>query len=146
VLKRSAVEARDLTAEPELGNARPFQFRLRTLFIVITAIAVLLSVWKVLGLWMDYLEGPISERGFEKIEIGMRLEEVQAILGLGEHISAEHVTQAPGSPDAKRRGNLDLVIDGNEFYRWADATRNRRIEVGTRNGRVCDKFYWEPSL
>ena len=126
--------------------AKPFQFRLRTLFIVIAAVAFLLSMWQVLGLWLDYIEGPISERGFKKIAIGMRLDKVEAILGPGEQIPAEHVTQIPGSPYAKRKGNLDLVIDGDQFFSWYNPEYGRRIEVGVRNGKVCDKFYWEPSL
>lgn len=138
--------AHESNLEPGLGCKRPFQFRLRTLLIIMTAFAVLLSMWSTLWLWVDYVEGPISERGFKKIEIGMDLDMVEAILGPGEQIPAGSVTQAPGSPDARRRGNLDLVVDGDQFFRWENAKYGRRIELGIRDGKVCDKFYWEPSL
>jgi hypothetical protein len=134
------------TTKPKKESARPFQFRLRTLFIVTAALAVLLSAWKTLDLWVDYVEGPISSRGFSRIKIGMSLDEVEAILGPGEQISLEHVTQIPGSPYAKRKGNLDLVVEGDEFFRWHNSKCGMEIQLGLRDGRVCDKWYWEPSL
>jgi hypothetical protein len=142
----SSVTASDSTSETVLSDARPFQFRLRTLFIVIAAVAVLLSMWKVFGLWMDEWKGPISERGFAKIEIGMTLDEVEAILGPGKQISVADVTAVPGAPDAERKGDLYLRLDGDQFFRWKETETGTEILVGVRNGKVCDRDYWASSL
>ena len=125
---------------------KPFQFRLRTLFYIVTGFAVLLSSCNVLDWWDGYCQGPISARGFNKVTIGMTLAEVEKILGPGQQIPVEYVVQAPGAPNAMRKGNLDLVIDGDVFFQWTHKKYTRLIQLGMRDGKVCDKFIYEPSL
>jgi len=123
-----------------LQEKKPFQFRLRTLFVGTAVLAALLTLCSLLIDWIS-VKGPVSYRGFKKIKIGMDLESVEAILGPGCPIPAEWVTRIPGSPFAKRKGNLDLVIDGEQFYLWENEEYDSRIELGFRDGKVCDVFY-----
>lgn len=117
------------------SDGTQFQFRLRTLLLVVTGFAILLSAWTSLGLLLDYWEGPISERGLAKIKIGMTLAEAEAILGPG--VQAERPLEEQG------RG---LVIHGDHFYRWSNFKCGQEIYLAFKNGKVCDKYYWEPSL
>jgi hypothetical protein len=134
-------------SDPEAVQGKsPLQFRLRTIFLLIAACAALLSTWTLLAQLLDHLEGPISRRTFKKITLGMSLDEVEAILGPGRQIPVGSVTRGRGSPSARETWNLDLVIDGDQFFEWRDDEHGKRIELGMRDGKVCDKFFWEPCL
>ena len=121
--------------QPAESPAHPFQFSLRTLLLVVTGFVLLLSAGKLVGLLLDYLEGPISERGLAKIKVGMILDEVEAILGPG--------TKAEQPPEEQGRGP---VIHGDHFYRWESCKSGQEIYLAFKNGKVYEKWYWEPSL
>jgi hypothetical protein len=37
------------------------------------------------------------------------------------------------------------VVEGEQFYLWNGDT-NLEVWVGLRDGKVCDKWFWAPSL
>ena len=133
----------NLAPEP-LKHRKPFQFRLRTLLLVVTGFAVLLSLCSTVGVLLDYLDGPISESNFNKVKIGMSLREVESILGPGKQIQADQVMRISRSPDAQGNWNFHLVVDGDLFYEWDQG--DRAIELGTKHGKVCDKWYGASGL
>jgi hypothetical protein len=80
--------------------------------------------------------GVISECNYGKIRLGMTVSEAEAILGSGRELEGEYVPRTHTGP----------VISGDRFFKWEDGTTARAVWVGIRSGRVCDKWYWEPSL
>ncbi len=80
--------------------------------------------------------GVISECNFEKIRLGMTVSEAEAILGSGQELEGKYVPYTDTGP----------VINGDRFFKWEGGTTARAVWVGIRNGRICDKWYWEPSF
>jgi hypothetical protein len=80
--------------------------------------------------------GVISECNYGKIRPGMTVSEVEAILGSGQELEGKYVPYTHTGP----------VSSGERFFKWEDRTTARKVWVGIRSGRVCDKWYWEPSL
>jgi hypothetical protein len=100
---------------------------------------------------------------YQRVQAGMNLEEVQALLGPGTEIERRWVPQEvrpkpgvvvpPPGPNATVRDYPVVevpVVDGDRFFRWeADAPwlqSGAYIIIAFRDGKVCDKTYWEPSL
>jgi hypothetical protein len=71
-----------------------------------------------------------------RIKIGLTLAEVENTLGPGEERKGP-----PHTPDGS-------VIQGDVFYVWQDDPigGGSAIWLGFREGNVCDKWLWEPSL
>jgi hypothetical protein len=81
--------------------------------------------------------GIVTECNYGKVKIGMRVSEVEAILGPGEEVELKYVpTVPPWGP----------VISGEKFFSWEDHMKSRSIWVGVRSGKVCSKRYFAPSL
>jgi hypothetical protein len=83
--------------------------------------------------------------------VGMTLEEVEALLGLGEEIEemyAPHVVDWTQPLDSPKR--LRPVVCGEKIYRWTDSPNDgfgdRKVLISFVGGRVKEKWYWEPSL
>jgi hypothetical protein len=70
----------------------------------------------------------------------MTLSQVEAILGPGQRIEADRV------PQGTQEGNSVPVVHGNEYFEWEIKEVGIEIVVALSNGKVCDKWYWEPSL
>jgi hypothetical protein len=68
----------------------------------------------------------------------MALDDVEAILGSpGREVDGDGVpTTSDGKP----------VVSGDRFFRWERNHNHTKVIVGMRDDRVCDKWYWEPSL
>jgi hypothetical protein len=97
---------------------------------------------------------------YDKIAVGMTLSEVETLIGPGTEIDRSslpktHRLKAGVHPN--RVGpqvtvvDHDLfeivpVVDGDVFHRWTENGGGSYVILGFRNGRVCDKWYWEPSL
>lgn len=102
---------------------------------------VCLMVLAMIG--YDYDQGWTLKRStFDKIQAGMTLAEVEALLGPGQQTSPRFI-----SPP----------LQGDELYRWQEWQKdwkpdgltgpaNRWICVGFKRGKVSDKRYFEPSL
>jgi hypothetical protein len=83
---------------------------------------------------------PASVATYSQVEIGMTVDEVEAILGRGKEI--------PRSEVPLLGGPMRPAVEGTSFYRWKDEANAMTPEIvlGFENGKVCNKWYWEPSL
>jgi hypothetical protein len=72
-----------------------------------------------------------------RVKAGMTLGKLEAILGPSQPEEAP-----PGTLDWK--GGTVPFVRGDEFYVWE--RDGLEIWVGLRGGRVCDKWFWAPSL
>jgi len=81
-------------------------------------------------------KGFLSECNYKKIKIGMTVGEAEAILGPSQELGWEWVPRSPDGP----------VISGERFFKWEDGKTGRKVWVGVRSGRICNQWYWEPSL
>jgi hypothetical protein len=107
------------------------------LVLVLAMLAVVLGRPTVLGL---FIHPPTSElkQDYDKIEIGMTLSEVEALIGRpGKELKQEGVT---------RQRNDRAVVEGDRFYKWTGPINGQEIILGVRDARVCDKWYGEYSL
>jgi hypothetical protein len=84
-----------------------------------------------LVLWCP--KGHVSYCNYERIQVGMALGDVEAILGS----PGTEIDEVPTTPEKP-------VVSGDRFFRWE--SNHTEIIVGIRDDRVCDKWYWEPSL
>jgi hypothetical protein len=109
---------------------------------------------------------PALYRNYERVENGMTMEQVQALLGPGREIGKDDmpsvVRPAPGvkvpkdPPGGPYRTVRDYpivhapVVEGDRFFEWPSdwppLSGGPYIIIGFRGGKVCDKWYWEPSL
>jgi hypothetical protein len=78
----------------------------------------------------------ITYRNYNKIKIGMTMDQAVLILGPSQELGRTYVPR-------DRRG---LVIKGERFFMWKDTTTGKTVWVGVENKIICDKFYWEPSF
>ena len=90
--------------------------------------------------------GRFSHCNFERIETGMKLDDVETLLGAsGREITAD---QLPGIVDwsvpVDSPKRIKGAIAGEKFYRWEDGARY--ILISLTAGVVHEKWYWEPSL
>jgi hypothetical protein len=106
------------------------------------AVLSVLAVGLLVGLHIqeECRSGKVTECNYEKVKIGMTVKEAEAILGPSQEIGMEHV---PGTRDGP-------VVSGERLFMWAKEVSSpmssRAVWVGVRNGRICNKWYWEPSL
>jgi hypothetical protein len=103
---------------------------------------------------------------YERVQVGMSLQEVEAFLGPGTEIGRDRLPgmvrpkpgvvvpkDPPGGPYRTQRDypvEVVPVVQGDRFFEWPPArpplSGGLQIIVAFRDGRVCDKTYWEPSL
>lgn len=81
---------------------------------------------------------------FCKVQLGMSLSEVEAILGPGKKISQSQLPLLPPFARPLQKpleDGLVPIISGDEFWFWGTDRIGWRstIYVGFRNGKVCDK-------
>ncbi len=119
--------------------------RVKTIAIIASVVALLLGAFLCFA-W----DGPgLTQRKFNRIEYGMTLAEVEEILGPGRELRPHEVPDIRNGP----------VRPGDQVYKWSETRASedngqfktvgrgeRRICVAFRNGKVCDKTFWEPSL
>ena len=103
---------------------------------------------------------------FERIQVGMSQDDVQAILGFGAVIPQADVpgvvrTENPSDEDAtraraRRSGGapptardyptrIKPVVAGDHIVRWANTGTGERILIAFKDGKVCEKHYWDPN-
>ncbi len=117
-----------------------FQFRLRTLMILMTLFCVIVGgILSVLG-WY-YRPGVVSFPNYERIEPGMTVAEVDKLLGRrGTEMHQSNMPQI--NPSAS--GGVGPAVVGDQYFRWADGSTY--VIVSLRHGVVAEKYFWEPSL
>ena len=109
--------------------------------VMLSLALVLVAGW-VLGVWCP--RGFVCPCNYKKIRAGMTLDEVEAILGgPGNQIGWRDLPKAPASINTGNKHNA--YVGGDRFFRWRGGFNGRYIIVGARDGKVCDKFFWENS-
>lgn len=79
----------------------------------------------------------LPHEDYDRIGIGMSVPEVERILGPGRPISREQVPTGP---------NSQCLVKGDRFLKWSGQKIQTEIIIGFKENKVCDKWYWEPSL
>jgi hypothetical protein len=124
--------------------------------------------WKsLLGGLLDWVFGDSpAYQNYQRLQVGMTVAEVEAILGPGTPVKQADVPQmvvpvnpadAEASRDRARRAGVvptardyptrnKPVVEGDSILIWEDANKQWRILVGFREGKVCEKDFWELSL
>jgi hypothetical protein len=73
---------------------------------------------------------------YEQVSAGMSLVRVEELFGRpGSAINREEVPQSPSG----------RVVKGDTYYTWTD-DNDHKIIIAFVNGRVQNKWYWEPDL
>ena len=124
---------------------RRFQFRLRTLLIVVTLFCLAVGGCLSLVAWLDRI-GMSSYANYERIQPGMTLSEVEKLLGgPGTEKLQNQLPQVVdwtvplGSPN-----RLKTVVSGDQYFRWKND--DEEAIVSLRRGVVSEKWYYKPSL
>jgi hypothetical protein len=108
-------------------------------FLVVLGVSVPLAVLLSCCLYFE-LHCPkkeVSHCNYEKLNIGMTVGEVEAILGAeGKEIAASALPRYSSGP----------VVQGETFFQWEGSINRIRVIVGVKDERICDKWYWEDSL
>jgi hypothetical protein len=93
--------------------------------------------------------GRFCHRNYERIQVGMALAEVEALLGgPGREIAQVDLPQSRDfSPPLPQEWSKPVLI-GDQFFRWLTPEKYNggEIIVGVKDGRVSDKWYWEYRL
>ena len=75
---------------------------------------------------------------YEKLKIGMTLEQAEAILGKpGREMPANELPRGGGGVP---------VIQGDKFFEWKGSQNGIKVFIGVKDGRICDMYYNEHSL
>jgi hypothetical protein len=102
---------------------------------------------------------------YKRVRVGMSVGEVQAILGPGEEIdpkSVPGVVVAVNPADAESARERDRrtgtqstgrdyptrikpVVEGDLILRWVNGQTGERILIAFKDGKVCEKDYWDPN-
>jgi hypothetical protein len=118
-------------------------------FRIVLGLGVAFGVlWVILSLW--YPKGKFSYANYLRIQEGMNVVEVQALLGSpGKEIPKTHVPHivdwnAPlDSPE-----RVKPEIRGDKFYKWQenpDSWVGPYVVIGVVQGKVQEKTGWWPS-
>jgi hypothetical protein len=92
----------------------------------------------VISLFLSCPTGSVEEFNFRfRIRNGMTLNDVEAVLGPAKEIDRKHL------PVEKDKGQ---VVQGERFFHWEYEPEGIEIYLGFRDGKVCDKWFWAPSL
>ena len=97
---------------------------------------LILAVPLVIGLVVTFQcsTGRFSYWNYMRVQPGMPIAEVEAILGAGEETSVRWIPHTRTGP----------VVVGERYFRWQQD--HRKIVISFDNGQVVGKWYWEPSF
>jgi hypothetical protein len=106
--------------------------------ICISALGLGLVVLSIVVASYHTRPGRVSYRNYRQVAIGMRLNDVESLLGSGRKIARDSI---PHSPDRSHPlGEVSQpVVKGDVFWEWREALC--WIIIGFREDRVCDKWY-----
>jgi hypothetical protein len=120
--------------------------------ILMSFAAGLLSL-ACLWLYLSFCgKGVVGRCNYNRIENGMTLEEVTALLGPGDEVSGVPIYVDHSEPDREKR--FKPVVTGERCFQWPKGWSMYsisdlgavRIIIGLKDGKVCDKWIYEPSL
>lgn len=115
-----------------------------SVIVIVSCVSILSFFLAIIWLHQAYLrQSKITFQTFSNIGIGMDIAEVEEILGAGKEVPRELL---PGRPEFGKglQAEIRPVVSGDRFVSWEEG--GRRIILGLRDNKVCDKFYFEPSL
>jgi hypothetical protein len=106
--------------------ATPATYRLIPRWPVLTAAAILFLAGSAAVFVVRWATAPSTlEANFRRVQAGMTLGEVEAILGPGQQVDSVHVPRHPTGP----------VVLGDVFYRWtATELYGEEVIVGFKAG------------
>jgi hypothetical protein len=106
------------------------------MLIAVIGLLVLVALGFALDAYVNR-PGRLCYRNYERIWIGMTLTQVEGLLGgPGEEIRRE----------ALPKSDHTEPVTGDKFFRWQESAIGKKGIVGLKDDKVCDKWYWEPSL
>lgn len=133
--------------------------------LLLAALGVILGGWLYASFWRDSPDFT----NYNRLQVGMSIDDVQAILGPGTAIPQSEVPGIvvavnPGD-DAAAAVTRDKairagvtpptardyptrnkpVVEGDLILRWKNERTWERILVAFKDGKVCEKHYWDPS-
>src|SRR4051794_8889707 len=103
---------------------------------LVAGVALAVVCLLFVGPLTEFKPDRVSWRNYERINQGMTLAEVEALVGG----PGQEIHSVPTYPGYKP------VVTGDRFFRWEGDVNSRRVIVGLRDGRVCDKWFREDSL
>ena len=115
-------------------ESKKTQLKITIIFLLFIAFVVHLIAF---CLYHDLPPGK-GEKIFKTIQKGMTLSEIESILGEGVEIPPERLPMHP------EKEILKPVIKGDIFYLWDKG--EYRIIIGFVEGKVFEKYLWEPSF
>lgn len=120
----------------------------------------------LVGLVYAFISGESRfQQDYQRIQVGMSVDEVQAILGPGTPVKQREIptTVVPVNPEDARAADERArklgqsppttreyptrhkpLVEGDYILRWTNS-HGERILVGFRDGKVCEKDYYDPN-
>ncbi len=129
-------------------------------------VPLLLVVTLSSGLYALLLSDSHDFANYKRVRVGMSVDDVQALLGLGEVAIANDVPgivvavnpvdekaahekwRRSGGPPPTARGyptRIKPVVEGDYILKWVNSRTRERILVAFKDGKVCEKNYWDPN-
>lgn len=105
------------------------------------SVAVLAVLAEGILILVDCTSEKVTECNYGKLKIGMKVSEAEVILGPGQERAKEAVPERRWP-----NGMIVRAVSGDRFFNWYDRATAREVWVGVRNGKICDKWYWQPSF
>ena len=120
----------------------------------------------VIGFYFVFITESRDFTNYQKVQVGMSSEEVEAILGPGTLVnqnevpgivvavnprdaeeSAERSRRSGGSPPTARDypTRIKPVVEGDVIFLWLNSKTGERILVAFKNGKACEKHYYDPN-
>jgi hypothetical protein len=131
---------------------------MRKLVLTLTLIAAF-GVILCGGLYILVASDPPEFASYNRIHVGMSVDDVEAILGPGTAVAQSEVPQtvravnpaderflAPNATCRTYPTRLKPVVEGDHILKWRYCTNSRTIWIAFRDGLVCEKHYYEDSL
>jgi hypothetical protein len=111
-------------------------------------LALTFVAWLAVALWeYEHRPGAVLAHNFDRIKPGMRLEQVNSLLGLNaREIMASEIPIINDStePDGSSR-RMRRAVSGDSYFKW-ETKDGAQIIVGLRGGVVSERYHYEPSL
>jgi hypothetical protein len=108
--------------------------------MVAATTAMIITIVLAVAVWFYH---NTSSAKFDKIQFGMNLTEVEAIVGPGKMISGSDLPEIGGGQGFIVRGDQFWTYRGSHDGSFVDSVlhfgHGPRIYIGLRNGQVCDK-------
>jgi hypothetical protein len=105
----------------------------------VVALAVTVMFGLAVGVYWQFFTGNPSEWSFSRVDAGMTVEEVQAILGPGREISREHVPEWGAERTAAGGRRTTRVVEGDRFFEWPQ--EDGAFYVSFAKNRVAEKHH-----